>query len=72
MLLVLGRECVAENMTDASVQPLCVNHKRNGAARSIGIEATKMMDPKYDPYYLWLGIPPEEQPANYYRLLVFE
>ncbi len=27
------------------------------------------MDPKYDPYYLWLGIPPEEQPANYYRLL---
>jgi hypothetical protein len=22
-----------------------------------------------DPYYLWLGIPPDEQAANYYRLL---
>lgn len=29
----------------------------------------------FDPYYKWLGIPPEEQPPNYYRLLgirVFE
>ena len=24
---------------------------------------------EFDPYYVWLGIPPEEQPANYYRLL---
>jgi hypothetical protein len=23
----------------------------------------------FDPYYTWLGIPPEEQPADYYRLL---
>jgi formylglycine-generating enzyme required for sulfatase activity len=23
----------------------------------------------FDPYHLWLGIPPEEQPANHYRLL---
>lgn len=23
----------------------------------------------FDPYYQWLGIPPQEQPANYYRLL---
>ena len=23
----------------------------------------------FDPYYKWLGIPPEEQPANHYRLL---
>lgn len=23
----------------------------------------------FDPYYHWLGIPPEEQPPNYYRLL---
>ena len=23
----------------------------------------------FDPYYVWLSIPPEEQPANYYRLL---
>ena len=22
-----------------------------------------------DPYYLWLGIPPSEQPPNHYRLL---
>jgi hypothetical protein len=27
-----------------------------------------MSDP-FDPYYVWLGIPPEEQPPNYYRLL---
>ena len=23
----------------------------------------------FDPYHLWLGIPPKEQPANHYRLL---
>jgi hypothetical protein len=23
----------------------------------------------FNPYHVWLGIPPEEQPANYYRLL---
>jgi hypothetical protein len=23
----------------------------------------------FDPYYVWLGIPPEEQPADHYRLL---
>ena len=23
----------------------------------------------FDPYHKWLGIRPEEQPANYYRLL---
>jgi len=23
----------------------------------------------FDPYYVWLGIPPEEQPPNHYRLL---
>ena len=27
------------------------------------------MQPAFDPYYRWLGIPPEEQPPNYYRLL---
>ncbi len=26
----------------------------------------------FDPYYLWLGIPPHEQPPNYYRLLGVE
>lgn len=26
----------------------------------------------FDPYYTWLGIPPREQPANYYRLLSLE
>ena len=25
--------------------------------------------PGFDPYYKWLGIPPSEQPPNYYRLL---
>lgn len=33
------------------------------------------MQPAFDPYYRWLGIPAEEQPPNYYRLLglrVFE
>jgi len=27
------------------------------------------MSSQFDPYYEWLGIPPEEQPADYYRLL---
>ncbi len=27
------------------------------------------MDEAFDPYYVWLGIPPHEQPPNYYRLL---
>ena len=27
------------------------------------------MDEQFDPYHKWLGIPPEEQPPNYYRLL---
>ena len=27
------------------------------------------MPVEFDPYYLWLGIPPEEQPPNHYRLL---
>jgi hypothetical protein len=27
------------------------------------------MPDDFDPYYLWLGIPPDERPANHYRLL---
>src|SRR5262245_14142585 len=27
------------------------------------------MSEAFDPYYVWLGIPPEEQPPNHYRLL---
>ena len=27
------------------------------------------MSDQFDPYYTWLGIPPEEQPPHYYRLL---
>lgn len=27
------------------------------------------MSDTFDPYYTWLGIPPEEQPADYYKLL---
>ena len=37
-------------------------------------EAAEKRDPMvqegtFDPYYKWLGIPPEEQPPNHYRLL---
>lgn len=28
-----------------------------------------MSDPNFDPYYKWLGISPDDQPANHYRLL---
>ncbi|MGB1817044.1 MAG: hypothetical protein ACPHJ3_16920 [Rubripirellula sp.] len=28
-----------------------------------------MSDPKFDPYYKWLGISADDQPANHYRLL---
>ena len=27
------------------------------------------MSEEFDPYYKWLGIPPNEQPPNHYRLL---
>ena len=27
------------------------------------------MSEGFDPYYTWLGIPPDEQPPNHYRLL---
>ena len=27
------------------------------------------MSDAFDPYYHWLGIPPEEQPPDHYRLL---
>ena len=27
------------------------------------------MPEQFDPYHIWLGIPPEEQPADHYRLL---
>jgi hypothetical protein len=27
------------------------------------------MNNKFDPYHIWLGIPPDEQPPNHYRLL---
>ena len=27
------------------------------------------MSSAFDPYYIWLGIPPEEQPPHHYRLL---
>ena len=27
------------------------------------------MADEFNPYHIWLGIPPEEQPANHYRLL---
>src|SRR6185369_15338844 len=27
------------------------------------------MPDHFDPYHVWLGIPPEEQPPNFYRLL---
>src|SRR5437764_9036048 len=27
------------------------------------------MSDHFDPYHVWLGIPPEEQPPNHYRLL---
>ncbi|MEE2641606.1 MAG: WD40 repeat domain-containing protein [Planctomycetota bacterium] len=30
------------------------------------------MAEEFDPYYKWLGIPPSEQPPNYYRLLGIE
>ncbi len=30
------------------------------------------MSELFDPYYTWLGIPPQDQPPNYYRLLGLE
>jgi hypothetical protein len=33
------------------------------------VEEVPPMGQAFDPYHKWLGIPPEEQPANHYRLL---
>ena len=30
------------------------------------------MAEKFDPYYKWLGIPPQDQPPHHYRLLGIE
>ena len=30
------------------------------------------MSDAFDPYYIWLGIPPEDQPPHHYRLLGIE
>jgi len=38
------------------------------AARCAEGDRRKPMS-SFDPYYRWLGIPPEEQPPNHYRLL---
>ena len=31
-----------------------------------------MAPEQFDPFHVWLGIPPSEQPPNYYRLLAIE
>jgi ankyrin repeat protein len=36
--------------------------------KSSGISMAESTD-KFDPYHKWLGVPPREQPPNYYRLL---
>ena len=30
------------------------------------------MSEPFDPYHLWLGVPPKDQPPNHYRLLAIE
>lgn len=37
--------------------------------KSDGRPTEKHMSSDFDPYYLWLGIPPHEQPPHHYRLL---
>ncbi len=36
---------------------------------SLELDLKKTMAGEFDPYRMWLGIPPNEQPANHYRLL---
>lgn len=40
-----------------------------GIAGAFPLPASSQMNAQFDPYYTWLGIPPDEQPANLYRLL---
>ena len=40
--------------------------RRSSVEKSGG---SAVMEQIFDPYYKWLGIPPEEQPPNHYRLL---
>jgi len=40
-----------------------------GEAKMIAPAPTPPMSTDFDPYHRWLGIPPERQPPNHYRLL---
>ena len=46
-----------------------VRRPRVTVARLNYSPAGAAMAGSFDPYHKWLGIPPEDQPANYYRLL---
>jgi len=37
-----------------------------------GVSEERSMPETFDPYHTWLGIPPEQQPPNHYRLLAIE
>ena len=46
-----------------------------GGKPPVAVASKSATPPAFDPYYKWLGIPPEEQPPDHYRLLairVFE
>ena len=43
---------------------ICVRRRQTGRPRG----GYRLAD-QFDPYYTWLGIPPEEQPPDHYRLL---
>ena len=58
------------------MRPLLVHYVGCGVRPRIGSMAAaaaeqdgEIMSDAFDPYYSWLGIPPQEQPVDYYRLL---
>lgn len=49
-----------------SIKPLAAT------ATTIPIEPVVLQESDFDPYYKWLGIPPQHQPPDHYRLLGLE
>ena len=47
----------------------CVEPETVRGAKFRPPPAKKRASTGFDPYHKWLGIPPEEQPPNHYRLL---
>lgn len=64
---LVWREGIADWIEAQRVKGLFTDTGDSGVALSGILKPT--LPENFDPYHKWLGIPPEEQPPHYYRLL---